>query len=287
MTKWVRKVPSSNNPKYAFNKQQAKQTKYADVPYIPQLIGVSNKTITGVLQEELCRKNQIKTVLVINAIYVKYKYNGKGNSADKAIYEAKYLDRYHRGKIDVLLSEKDIDEHLAISISHIDKKISDYLIHKSGFILKRINSISIETYTLCHGTGGSFISTSKRLANIKSTINPDNKDLIDLETKKPSEKYLQDALGLGDESKYLHQCLGWNEKTATPKLVIASKNFKRKYKIRLLALTDIIKSEDKDKYRQKNHFLWIKNPSRLIYRDSAHKEKKHLCDGYFQSFPSE
>ncbi|EXX77773.1 uncharacterized protein OCT59_024709 [Rhizophagus irregularis] len=196
MTKWVRKVPSSNNPKYAFNKQQAKQTKYADVPYIPQLIGVSNKTITGVLQEELCRKNQIKTVLVINAIYVKYKYNGKGNSADKAIYEAKYLDRYHRGKIDVLLSEKDIDEHLAISISHIDKKISDYLIHKSGFILKRINSISIETYTLCHGTGGSFISTSKRLANIKSTINPDNKDLIDLETKKPSEKYLQDALGL-------------------------------------------------------------------------------------------
>ncbi|PKK56522.1 hypothetical protein RhiirC2_799832 [Rhizophagus irregularis] len=53
----------------------------------------------------------------------------------------------------------------------------------------------------------------------------------------------------------------WNEKTATPKLVIASKNFKRKYKIRLLALTDIIKSEDKDKYRQKNHFLWIKNPT--------------------------
>ncbi|PKK56521.1 hypothetical protein RhiirC2_799831 [Rhizophagus irregularis] len=56
MTKWVGKVPSSNNPKYAFNKQQAKQTKYADVPYIPQFIGASNEAITGVLQEELCRK---------------------------------------------------------------------------------------------------------------------------------------------------------------------------------------------------------------------------------------
>ena len=78
----------------------------------------------------------------------------------------------------------------------------------------------------------------------------------------------------------------WNEESATPKGVIASKNFKRKHKIRLLALTDIIKSED-DKYGQKNHFLWIKNSSRLIYGDSAHKEKKHLCDGCFQSFPSE
>jgi hypothetical protein len=54
-----------------------------------------------------------------------------------------------------------------------------------------------------------------------------------------------------------------------------------------LALTNIIKSEDGDKYGQKNHFLWIKNPSRLIYKDTAHKEKKHLCDGCFQSFPSE
>ena len=69
--------------------------------------------------------------------------------------------------------------------------------------------------------------------------------------------------------------------------MIASKNFKRKHKIRLLALTNIIKSDDEDKYRQKNHFLWIKNPSRLIYGDNAHKEKKHLCDGCFQSFPSE
>ena len=84
----------------------------------------------------------------------------------------------------------------------------------------------------------------------------------------------------------------WKEETATPKPVIVSKNFnKRKHKIRLLALTDITKSEDKhqarSKYGQKNHFLWIKNPSRLIYGDSAHKEKKYLCDGCTQSCPSE
>lgn len=76
----------------------------------------------------------------------------------------------------------------------------------------------------------------------------------------------------------------WKEETATLKPVIASKNFKRQHKIQLLAFTDITKSED-DKYGQKNHFLWIKNSSRLIYGDSAHKEKKYLCDGCTQSWP--
>ncbi|RIA92846.1 hypothetical protein C1645_820151 [Glomus cerebriforme] len=46
-------------------------------------------------------------------------------------------------------------------------------------------------------TGDSFISTSKKLANTKCTINPDNSDIIDLTT----------------------------EETATSKPVIASKNF--------------------------------------------------------------
>ncbi|CAG8763432.1 10573_t:CDS:1, partial [Rhizophagus irregularis] len=37
---------------------------------------------------------------------------------------------------------------------------------------------------------------------------------------------------------------GWNEETATPKAEIASKNFKRPHEIDLLALTNIVKSED-------------------------------------------
>jgi hypothetical protein len=69
--------------------------------------------------------------------------------------------------------------------------------------------------------------------------------------------------------------------------VIASKNFKRQHKIRLLTLTDITKDNETDKYGQKNHFLWIKNPSRLIYGDNAHKEKKYLCDGCTISWSSE
>ena len=47
----------------------------------------------------------------------------------------------------------------------------------------------------------------------------------------------------------------WNEESATPKTVIASKNFKRKHKICLLALTDITKDDETDKYGQKNYFL--------------------------------
>ena len=69
----------------------------------------------------------------------------------------------------------------------------------------------------------------------------------------------------------------WNEKTATSKAVIASKNYKRPHIIDLLALTDIIKSEDTDKYGQKNYFLWIKNINGLVSKDTAHKEKKHFC----------
>jgi hypothetical protein len=77
----------------------------------------------------------------------------------------------------------------------------------------------------------------------------------------------------------------WNEKTAWPKPVIASKNFNRQHVIHLMALTDITKSED-EKYGQKNHFLWIKNQDGLVYGDTAHKEKKHLCNVCFRSWPS-
>ncbi|CAB4430963.1 unnamed protein product [Rhizophagus irregularis] len=32
---------------------------------------------------------------------------------------------------------------------------------------------------------------------------------------------------------------------------------------------------DEGKYGQKNHFLWIKNPDALIYKDTSHKGKKN------------
>ena len=77
----------------------------------------------------------------------------------------------------------------------------------------------------------------------------------------------------------------WKEETATSKPVVYSKNYNRPHIIHLMALTDITKSE-KGKYGQKNHFLWIKNPDGLVYKDNAHKVKKHLCNQCFQSFPS-
>ncbi|GBC40880.2 hypothetical protein GLOIN_2v1820840 [Rhizophagus irregularis DAOM 181602=DAOM 197198] len=77
----------------------------------------------------------------------------------------------------------------------------------------------------------------------------------------------------------------WEEKTGIPKPVIASKNYNRQHIIHLMALTDITKS-DEGKYGQKNHFLWIKNPDALIYKDTSHKGKKYLCNRCFQSFPS-
>ncbi|GBB99512.1 hypothetical protein RclHR1_35430001, partial [Rhizophagus clarus] len=233
-----------------------------------------------------------------------------------------------------LLSENYIDEHLTSSGGEIDKKIEEYLENGSNWILVRIDIVYIEAYTLRRTTGGSYEPTPKKLANKKSTINPDNKGLVDPETNALSEKCLQGALGCyfayqdghTDNLERIFQATkykpyldvvkldgipmptpictsifnkieemnpdisinvwGWNEETATPKAEIASKNWDRPYIIDLLALTNIVKSEDTDKYGQKNHFLWIKNIDRLLYGDTAHKEKKHLCRRCTITFPS-
>src|SRR5260363_275440 len=78
----------------------------------------------------------------------------------------------------------------------------------------------------------------------------------------------------------------WNEKTAKPKSVVYSKNYKRPHIIHLMALTDITKSE-KDKYGQKNHFLWIKNHDGLVFNDTKHHGKRNLCNRCDLSWSSE
>ena len=88
MSVWEGKVPSSNNLAYAFNKRQDNSAEYADGSYMPQLIGAAREATSDVLQEELHRKDQIKSVLVVNAIYVKYKYKGSGDPVDLANYKA-------------------------------------------------------------------------------------------------------------------------------------------------------------------------------------------------------
>jgi hypothetical protein len=207
--------------------------------------------------------------------------------------------------------------------------------------------VFIEAYTLHRTTGGSYIPTPKKLANTKYTINPDNSNIIDPSTGKPTDNCLKGALGCYfADKKGITDHLGrhiyrakklkpyldivkldgipmptpvysrtfqkieemnpdisinvweWKEETATPKPVIASKNFyipnscnienckhhnpndchkKRPHVIHLMALTDITKSKE-ERYGQKNHFLWIKNPDGLIYKDNAKKVKKHLCN---------
>src|SRR5260364_367000 len=72
----------------------------------------------------------------------------------------------------------------------------------------------------------------------------------------------------------------WKEESATPKPIIASKNYNRQHIIDLMALTDITKSEE-DKYRQKNYFLWIKN---IVFRNNAHHDKRYICRKCTQSF---
>ncbi|RGB22172.1 hypothetical protein C1646_776508 [Rhizophagus diaphanus] len=272
LTKWVGKIPHPNdNPAYAFMQPVATTTEYKKLPFIPQIIGLIWHKITEVLQIELQRKDQIKSAIVALCLYSHTKKSSDG------LQILTFKEKYHKGEMRAILSEGDINEHITKSVGEIDNHIEKTLQSGSGHILKRVLEISIEVYTYRRATGG------------------------------PSEKCLQGALEkvkldgipmptpiclrIFDKIEEMNPDISisvweWKEETATPKPVIANKNFKRQHKIRLLALTDITKSED-DKYGQKNYFLWIKNSSRLIYGDSAYKEKKHLCDRCFQSFPSE
>ncbi|GET00114.1 hypothetical protein GLOIN_2v1480811 [Rhizophagus clarus] len=332
MSKWEAIVPKLSNPAYAFNGMVEGVKKYRETPYMPKLIASARQEMTRVFQTEFRRKEQIKSVIVAKGIY--YRKEKKDITDNKAPSIIKIAEKWHRGKMRALLSENYIDEHLTSSSGEIDKKIEEYLENGSGWILVRIDTVYIEVYNLKRATGGSYEPTPKKLANKKSTINPDNKGLVDPETNALSEKCLQGALGcyfayqdghtdnlerIFRATKYKPyldvvkldgipmptpictsifnkieemnpdisiNVWGWNEETATPKAEIASKNWDRPYIIDLLALTNIVKSEDTDKYGQKNHFLWIKNIDRLLYGDTAHKEKKHLCRRCTITFPS-
>ena len=120
---------------------------------------------------------------------MKYKYKG-GDASDLKNYIASYYNSYHRGNQHVLLSEENIDEYITRSAGEIDKKIEAYLKEESGKILLQLEMVFMESYTYRRTYRGSFIPTSKKLANTKCTINSDNKNLIDPETNKLSEKCL-------------------------------------------------------------------------------------------------
>ncbi|GES95656.1 hypothetical protein GLOIN_2v1480811 [Rhizophagus clarus] len=170
MSKWVGKVPQpEGNPAYAFNQPIDKPEEYKNMSYMPQLMGLIRPKITEVLQTELRRKDQIKSAIVALCLYSITKRNPDGTTVKS------YIEYYHKGGMRAILSEGDIDEHITKSAGKIDNHIEKTLKKGSGYVLEQNLEISIEAYTLRRGTGGSFIPTPKKLANTKSTINPDNK----------------------------------------------------------------------------------------------------------------
>ncbi|CAJ0762000.1 13128_t:CDS:2, partial [Entrophospora sp. SA101] len=315
LSKWQAIVPSYENPAYAFNTPIDDPEKYAEAPYMPQLIASAREQITSVLKAELRRKDQIKSAIVVYCNYMKMEKKGE-------------------------------DEHITLSAGEIDAKIERFLNNGSGWTLIRIEMIYIEVYAFRRAVGGSFKPTPKNLANTKCTINPDNsktgddmclkyafgpyfatldgitKNLQRLSVIKPYLNIVNlDGIPMptpicprtfqkieAQNPEISINVWEWKEETATPKPVIASKNFyipnscqvagcehprpnecmtKRPHVIHLMALTDVNKSEDTGKYGQRNHFLWIKNKDGLIRKDTKHNDKKYLCNRCFQGFPSE
>ncbi|CAG8468425.1 2010_t:CDS:10 [Cetraspora pellucida] len=286
-------IPSPENIKYKFNHYVEDRNKYLEAPYMPQLIANAREQITRVLKAKLCKKDQIKTALIAQCIYSRHVSKGK----DK-LKSSLTIIAYHRSLMCVILTEKDINEHINLSISKIDNAIDTFMQKGSGMNLIRIEMLTIEAYIYQRAFGGLYISTPKKLANTKYTINPDNSEIINPVTNMLSDNCLQGALACyfankdgytehleriytkKDYKQYLDiieemnpdisiNVWEWKEEAATPKSVIYSKNYNRPHIIHLMAFTDITKSED-DKYRQKNHFLWIKNYDGLVFKNTKH-----------------
>ncbi|CAG8475523.1 11073_t:CDS:2, partial [Scutellospora calospora] len=287
MSLWQAVIPSSKNIKYRFNHYVEDRNKYLEAPYMPQLIANAREQITKVLKAELRKKDQIKTALIAQCIY-----SGHVSKRKDKLKSSLTIIAYHRSLMRIILTEEDINEHINLSISEIDNAIDSFMQEGSEMNLVRIEMLTIEAYTFRRTTGGSYISTSKKLANTKCTINPDNSDIINPATVKldgipmptPICSYIFNKIEEMNPDISIN-VWEWKKETATPKAVIASKNYKRQHIIDLMALIDITKS--KDKYEQKNHFFWIKNLDGLVNGDTAHHGKRYLCRKYTISLPSE
>ncbi|CAJ0838645.1 13078_t:CDS:2, partial [Entrophospora sp. SA101] len=275
LSKWQAIVPSYENPAYAFNTPIDDPEKYAEAPYMPQLIASAREQITSVLKAELRRKDQIKSAIVVYCNYMKMEKKGEGKIA-VPVYEQKY----HNGKMRAILSENDIDEHITLSAGEIDAKIERFLNNGSGWTLIRIEMIYIEVYAFRRAVGGSFKPTPKNLANTKFNL-----DGIPMPTPICPRTFQKIEAQNPEISINVWE---WKEETATPKPVIASKNFyipnscqvagcehprpnecmtKRPHVIHLMALTDVNKSEDTDGDK-----VWDHNHITGKYRGSAHND---------------
>ncbi|CAG8641173.1 12847_t:CDS:2 [Cetraspora pellucida] len=162
----------------------------------------------------------------------------------------------------VILTKEDINEHIDLSISKIDNEIDLFMKSELGWNLVRIEILTIEAYTYQRAFGGSYISTPKKLANTKCTINSDNSQTGD----NMCLKYALGAYFVSNrgENKNL-QCLS----VLQPYLDIVNLD---RIPMPTSICPYIIKSKD-NKYRQKNHFLWIKNINGLVFKDTAHYEE--------------
>ncbi|GBC00971.1 hypothetical protein RclHR1_40150001 [Rhizophagus clarus] len=239
MSKWVGKIPHpDDNPTYAFIQPIAKPEEYKKLPYMPQLIGLIRPKIKEVLQTELRKKDQIKSAIVVLVLQ---------SYSPKLANKKCTINPDNQGLIDPetnKLSEKCLQGALGAYFAYQDEH-TDHLGHR---IFRAKN---LKPYLEWIKLDGIPMPTpvSPHIFNKIEEMNPD----ISINV------------------------WNWKEETATPKPVIYSKNYNRLHIIHLMAITDITKSEE-GKYGQKNHFLWVKNPDRLVYKDNAHKVKKHLCN---------
>src|SRR5260363_184119 len=158
MSLWQAAIPSPKNIKYRFNHYVEDRNKYLEAPYMPQLIANAREQITKVLKAKLCKKDQIKTALIAQCIYSGHVSKGKGKLKSPLTIIA-----YHRSLMRIILTEEDINEHINLTISEIDNAIDSFMQEGSGMNLVRIEMLTIEAYTYRRTTGGSYISTPKKL----------------------------------------------------------------------------------------------------------------------------
>lgn len=279
-----------------------KNREHKDVKaFLEDAFSIFNPTITSLLDIHFI----VKCSICFHGIFEKVTFESDGN--EKRIER----DLFLHTNAEIIDFETDLvtfyDEYV---VKYFINKISEVELRGSGFTLKEIIDLEVQTSSFDPYNGGSFIELPKKLSNRKAIINVKNNDnecfkyailsaifppahnAHRVENYKKLEKKLNfDGInfpvGLKDLKKFEAQnpsisvnVYMWVESSENVRTLRLTKNVKQNH-VHLMLLTE----ELKDSNTPKTHYCWIKNLSALLSKQiSKNCRRKLFCDRCLNHF---
>lgn len=211
------------------------------------------------------------------------------------------VDVHFTNKMNQILNETEIIESINKQITDFDRKIQEYLRMGSGRIFEKVIWVQIEVAKYKPLKRNSYVELPDWLKNKKAMINVKNEDnmcfkwsiLPALHTpeKDPQRvsKYKNYENKLNLQGIDFPVKLGQIQKFETPNNLAIFIYHLSEGKIQPLRRSkmNLPREERIRLFLFKDHYMWIKNMSRLLFDQNNHNGKKHSCDYCCQSFNSE